>query len=271
MRRPNARIADVVVGFLAVLALLLAGVIIVVQRTRYDRFLYVSELGAQGSRSEEMFRWAFVSAVMGIALLSWILRDVQPRGLLLSLWRPALTLAVSAGCFLVASQVTCSRGCPMPFTSAAEPRDGVHIIAAVLGFAAGALAMLQLATTADRLMRRISVVSGLLVATIAGTGGLLSLARVNTEVGSSLEFLATGIGLAWLITITVVHVWHSLRATHVAGRPLRGRLDGPRGLVGADAVALPAPDWLGAAPTRDPADRAGRRDPDDHESPALTG
>mgnify|MGYP000894948741 FL=1 len=206
MQSARASRADRVLGALAVLALVAGSIVIGTQRARYDRFLYISELGAVGLRTEEWFRWGFVLVTVGIALVGWIVRDVRSRGRVLDRWRPGVSLLVSAAWFLLASQVSCTDGCPAPTMPNATPRDAVHISAAVLGFAAGAWAMLQLATATDRWMRRISAVGGVLVATIAATGGLISLARGNTDIGSSLEFVAAAIGIAWLVTLTIVHL-----------------------------------------------------------------
>lgn len=215
MRPPHASRADLIVGAFTVVSIVAGGAIIGAQRARTAQFVYVSALGAQGSPTAEWFRWGFVCVVAGLAGLAWILRDVHSRGWVLDLWRPALSLSVAAGCFLVASQVNCSAGCPLAFTPAAAARDAVHIVAAVLGFATGAWAMLQLATATDRWLARISAVSGVLVAVIAGAGGLLSLFGANTDLGSTLEYIATGIGLAWLVTVTVVHVWQGPAAVVV--------------------------------------------------------
>jgi len=217
MHRPRAARSDRVVGALAVLALVAGAVIIGTQRARYERFLYISELGAVYMRSEEWFRWGFVLVVVGIALVAWVVRDVRSRGRVLDRWRPALSLLASAAWFLVASQVNCTDGCPAPFTRDATARDAIHIAAAVLGFAAGAWAMLQLATATDRWMRRISAIGGVLVAGTAAAGGLISLARGNTDVGSTLEYVAAAIGVAWLVTVTAVHVWQGPATLVVEG------------------------------------------------------
>lgn len=217
MHAARASRADRVVAVLAVLALVAGAVIIGVQRARYERFLYISELGAVSMRTEEWFRWGFVLVIVGIALVAWVVRDVRSRGRVLDAWRPAVSLLLSAACFLVASQVNCTNGCPAPFTRDSTPRDTVHIVAAVLGFAAGAWAMLQLATATDRWMRRVSAVGGVLVASIAAVGGLISLARGNTDVGSSLEFVAAAIGVAWLVTVVVVRLRQGPPTIVVAG------------------------------------------------------
>ncbi|QCR18529.1 DUF998 domain-containing protein [Agrococcus sp. SGAir0287] len=206
MQHVRASTADRVVGALAVVALVAGAVVIGIQRARTEQFMYISELGAVGLRTEEWFRWGFVLVIVGIALVGWIVRDVRSRGRVLDRWRPSLSLVVSAAWFLVASQVNCTDGCPAPTMPNATPRDAVHISAAVLGFAAGAWAMLQLATATDRWMRRLSAVGGVLVASIAATGGLISLARANTDVGSTLEYVAAAIGVAWLVTLTIVHL-----------------------------------------------------------------
>jgi len=81
----------------------------------------------------------------------------------------------------------------------------VHIAAAVLAFAAGCVAMLQFATAGDRWVARLSAVSGIAVGVIAATGGIISLAQGNTDIGSTLEYVAAGLGVVWMLAMVVVH------------------------------------------------------------------
>jgi hypothetical protein len=78
--------------------------------------------------------------------------------------------------------------------------------------------MLQFATASDRWVARLSTVGGLAVALIAATGGIISLARGNTDVGSTLEYVAAGLGIVWMLAMVTVHA-APLRAS-VAPRPV---------------------------------------------------
>lgn len=195
----------------ALLAVLATGFLVagaaVIGRARVDagRFLYISELGALSMPTAATFQLGFVLVIAGILLVAVVLRDVRTRLPLLRRWAPAAALVAAGGLFLVAAAVPCSMGCPSLLTDGAQWRDWVHIAAAVLGFAAGCVAMLQFATASERWVARLSIVGGLSVASIAATGGIISLARGNTDIGSTLEYVAAGIGVAWLLAMVIVH------------------------------------------------------------------
>ena len=128
------------------------------------------------------------------------LRGVRADVRWLAVWTPAVSLAVGSVAFLIASQVTCTAGCPVPLI---DPRstvqDLVHTSSAVVGFACAALAMVQVA--AARHLGALSVFSlvvGVLVAVIASTGGLFSVFGFRTDIGSWLEFVAMTLGVAWV-------------------------------------------------------------------------
>lgn len=199
-------LADVVVAALAALCLCAGAAVIGWVRVDLDRYRYISELGAQGMPNAAVFQVGFVLVISGILLVAVVLRDVTTRLPLLRRATPAAALVAAAGLFLVAAAVPCSDGCPSLLTDAAQWRDWVHIVAAVLAFVAGCLAMLQFATARDRWVARLSTAGGLAVGLIAATGGIISLMRGNTDVGSTLEYIAAGIGVVWMLAMALVHV-----------------------------------------------------------------
>jgi len=199
------RSADAVVAALAIASLVAGAVVIGVARVQLGIYLYISELGAQSMPTAGLFQAGFVLVVTGILLVGVVVRDVRTRLPLLRRWAPAASLVTAGGLFLVAAAVPCSLGCPSLLTSEAQWRDWVHIVAAVLAFVAGCVAMLQFATASDRWVARLSAAGGLGVGVIAATGGIISLARGNTDVGSTLEYIAAGLGVVWMLAMVVVH------------------------------------------------------------------
>ncbi|WP_405219766.1 DUF998 domain-containing protein [Agrococcus sp. Ld7] len=199
------RSTDALLAVLATGCIVAGAVVIGHARAAAGRFLYISELGALTMPTAASFQVGFVLVIAGILVVAVVLRDVRTRLPLLRRWAPAAALVTAGGCFLVAAAVPCSMGCPSLLSDGAQWRDWVHIAAAVLGFAAGCVAMLQFAAAGDRWVARLSIVDGLAVATIAATGGIISLARGNTDIGSTLEYIAAGIGLVWLLAMGVVH------------------------------------------------------------------
>jgi hypothetical protein len=120
----------------------------------------------------------------------------------LSVWAPAVSLWIGCGFFLIASQVTCTSGCPLPVGASFTWQDLIHTVVAVLAFAAACLGMLQVSfAVGHRTLARLSLGAGVTVALIAGAGGILSLARFQAEFGSRLELAATTIALGWLLTL----------------------------------------------------------------------
>lgn len=237
---PPHRRLDAVVAMLAVASLVAGAVVIGDARAMYERFLYISELGAQYMHSAGQFQIGFGLVVAGILLVAVVVRDVRTRLPVLRRWAPAASLVVAGALFGFAAAVPCSPGCPTLLGPEAELRDWAHIVAAVLAFVAGCTAMLQFATADDRWVARLSIVGGLAVGIIAATGGLLSLAGGNTDVGSTLEFVAAGMGVLWLIAVTAVHARWTSRAATLAGRRhdagAGARLQAPRSAAGSDRV-----------------------------------
>jgi hypothetical protein len=188
-----------------VLAVLAALVIIWAARLTVPRDLYVSELGAQGEPTARWFQLALVLIVVGGVAIGWVGRDIRSRPRILNLWRPSLTLFVACGFFLIASQVTCTSGCPVPYGPLFTWPDFIHTTSAVIAFAAACWTILQCAfAVGHRALRRFSLIASISVAGIAGAGGLMSLFDWNAEFGSRLELIATTIGLAWILVFGLV-------------------------------------------------------------------
>ncbi|SDZ50404.1 DUF998 domain-containing protein [Herbiconiux ginsengi] len=171
-----------------------------VARIAAARFVYVSELGATGEPTAEVFRWSLVLVAVSAMLVAVCAPRLRPRVRWLAAVPPAAVLAGSAIAFGVASQVTCTVGCPLPVGSAFTWQDLIHTSCAVLGFAGAAFVMLQVATDRTfRALARFSLISAIAVAVIAGIGGLLSVFRFGTQVGGVLELVATTVALLWLV------------------------------------------------------------------------
>lgn len=232
---------------LGIVCVLAALVIIWAARLTVPRDLYVSELGATGMPTARAFQVALVLIVIGGVAIGWVGRDVRSRPRILNLWSPSTTLFVSCAFFLVASQVTCTAGCPVPYGPLFTWRDFIHTTAAVIAFAAAVLTIVQCAfAVGHRALQVFSLCAGIAVAVIAGAGGLMSLLDFYANVGSRLEFVATTIGLAWILVFGL---------TLLAGPRLA--LQRPQQLVGehdqpVDLVLVPVdPPALGVGVHRD--------------------
>ncbi len=201
-RRRSAALARTLLGSALVLVAL---VIIWAARLSERRDLYVSELGAAGQPTAHWFEGALLLIVVGGSLIAYAARGIRSRVPLLSLWAPAVSLWVGCGFFLIASQVTCTSGCPLPVGTSFTWQDLIHTVVAVLAFAAACLGMLQVSfSVGHRSLARLSLGAGVSVAIIAGAGGILSLARFQANFGSRLELAATTIALGWLLTLGLV-------------------------------------------------------------------
>ena len=180
-------------------------VIIWAARISQGRDVYVSELGAPGEPTARWFEVALLLIVAGGSLIAYAARGIRSRLPVFSGWAPAVSLWVGCGFFLVASQITCTRGCPLPVGSNFSWQDLTHIIVAVLAFAAACIGMLQVSfADGHRSLALLSFVCGVAVAVIAAAGGILSLARFRTDVGSRFELVATTIALGWLLALGVM-------------------------------------------------------------------
>lgn len=185
-----------VVGCVCVVAAL---VIIWSARLTVAREIYVSELGATGEPTAGWFRVALLLIVAGGGLIAWAGRHIRTIAPLLRACSPAVSLWIGCAFFLIASQVTCTKGCPLPYGPTFRWQDFTHTTVAVLAFGAACWAMLQVSfAVGHRALRTLSLTCGATVAVVAATGGILSLARFGTNVGSVLELLATTVALGWL-------------------------------------------------------------------------
>ena len=181
-------------------------------RIAAGRDLYVSELGAVGMTTRHVFMAALLSLVIGGVLIGWAGRGVRAEVAVLRRWTPAVSLWIASGLFFVASQVTCTYGCPVPIGAAFTWQDTFHIVAAVSAFAFSCWAMLQ--ASFARHHPAIAAISGVCawsVAVIAGTGGLLGLFSVAPALGSSCEFVAMTIAICWVILFGVAVAAEHLR------------------------------------------------------------
>jgi len=198
----------------------LALVVIWAARLTVDRPVYVSELGADGEPTAGWFEFALLCVVGGGGAIAWAGRGIRSGARFIGRWSPSVSLAVAAGFFFVASQVPCTAGCPLPVGDTFTGQDFVHTLAAVAAFAAACVAMLQASfARGRRLLRRLSMVAGVSVALIAATGGILSLLRFGTDVGSVLELVATTIAIGWLVVYGLSIVRHDTRTATPASVP----------------------------------------------------
>jgi hypothetical protein len=194
----SPRVRDAVAGILGAVLVLIALALIWVARLRTGD-VYVSELGATGAPTARMFEVALLLIVVGGSLIAFAGRDVRSRLRVLAAWSPAVSLWIACGFFLVASQVTCTAGCPVPYGPSFDWQDLGHITCAVLAFAAACWGMLQTSFAREhRALAIFSRVCGIGVAVIAGAGGILSLADFDTSFGSRLELAATTIAVLWV-------------------------------------------------------------------------
>lgn len=207
-------------------------------RLTVPRVMYVSELGATGEPTAEWFRAALLLIVAGGSLVAWAGRRIRTAAPLLRAWTPAISLWIGCAFFLVASQVTCTARCPLPYGPSFTWQDLIHTSVAVLAFAAACWAMLQCSfAVGHRALRRFSLASGIAVAVVAGAGGILSLARFGTNVGSVLELVATTIALAWLGVLGVSLAWRASAVRPSAAQQFEQAVGEPDELV--DLVVVP--------------------------------
>ncbi len=199
--RVTARRAFAAAGTLLLLAAL---VLLWAARASISRAVYVSEMGAPDMPTAGLFAWVLTLIALGAALVGVAGRDIRSRPRLLALWTPSVSLWIAGAFFLVDSRVTCTPGCPVPVPGSVQFtwQDFVHTSAAVLAFAFASWAMLQCSfAVGHRALRRFSLVAAISVASISTAGGLMSLLNFYPTVGSYLEFVATTIGLAWVLAL----------------------------------------------------------------------
>jgi hypothetical protein len=212
MRRMTARLGTSALAVFGSLLVLCALAIIWNARATVERNLYVSELGAVGEPTARVFEVALLLVVAGGSAVAFASRDVRSYPRILNAWRPAVSLWIASGFFLVASQVTCTQGCPVPYGAQFTWQDFTHILCAVVAFGAACWAMLQVSFARDQLLMALfSRVCGVAVLGIAATGGILSLIGVALGFGSWLEFVATTIAIGWLAVYGAVVAYRAVR------------------------------------------------------------
>ncbi|MDQ1137903.1 putative membrane protein [Microbacterium sp. SORGH_AS 1204] len=157
---------------------------------------YVSQLGATGMPTAPLFNLALLLLAIAAVLVE---RAAVARGDdYVAGWPVATSLLMCGACFGVASVITCSPGCPVPFTAGALPQDLVHISFAVLGFVLAIVAMGQVAALRRRpWMRAASVLTLVAVGAASFTGAMIALSRGDTVLGGNLEFTAATLAIAW--------------------------------------------------------------------------
>ncbi|WP_080575356.1 DUF998 domain-containing protein [Microbacterium testaceum] len=157
---------------------------------------YVSQLGATGMSTAPVFNLALLLLAVATVLVDRaVVGSTRPYRVG---WPIATTLVACGLCFALASVVTCSPGCPVPFTPGALPQDLVHITSAVTGFVLAIIAMAQVATLRRRpWMRAASIATLVAVGATSFTGAMISLFRGDTVLGGNLEFTAATLAIAW--------------------------------------------------------------------------
>lgn len=169
-------------------------------RAAVTRDVYVSELGAEGMTTRQAFSTALLCLVVGGVLVAWAGRRVRADVAVLRWWPPSVSLWIASGLFLVASQVTCTYGCPAPVGESFTWQDLAHTLAAVLAFSFACLAMLQTAFAGQHhALATLSAVCAWSVAAVAGLGGVLGILKVSVGFGAALEFVAMTIGIGWVV------------------------------------------------------------------------
>jgi hypothetical membrane protein len=157
---------------------------------------YVSQLGATGMPTAPLFNSALL--LLGIAAVLVDRALLHGSNPYVAGWPVSATLVVCGACFALASVVTCSPGCPVPFTPGALPQDLIHISAAVLGFVLAIVAMAQVALLRRRpWMRATSLATLAAVGLSSFSGAMLALFRGDTVLGGNLEFTAATLAIAW--------------------------------------------------------------------------
>jgi hypothetical protein len=202
---PPARALDAAVALTACVLVLFALAIIWEARLSIGRDVYVSVMGAQGMPTAGLFQVALVMVSVGGAMIAFAARGIRVAPRILNRWRPSVSLAFASAFFFLASQVTCTPGCPLPYGPLFTWPDFVHTSSAVLAFAFACWAMVQLTCAPGRrMMAALSLCCGVAVALIAGAGGIMSLLDWEPGLGSRFEFAAATIAILWLVSLGAV-------------------------------------------------------------------
>ncbi|WP_160075393.1 DUF998 domain-containing protein [Pseudoclavibacter sp. 8L] len=172
-------------------------------RSQVTEQVYVSGLGATGMPTADVFNTALLGIGVGALLGAPSLAGIR-SGLRWLSWSASGTLVATALAFVGASQITCTYGCPIPFTPGSTLQDLVHIVFAATGFTGAAVVMVQLATSSlPRPTRLIAWGAAGATGLVAAAGASLSLLRFRTDLGATLEFIAMTVGVVWLAGLMV--------------------------------------------------------------------
>lgn len=210
-------VVDVVASVVGSVLVLAALILIWSARLTIHAAIYVSELGATGMPTARVFELSLLLIVAGGALIAFAAKDIRSRLHLLAAWTPAVSLWGACGFFLVASQVTCTAGCPLPYGPSFDWQDVTHITCATLAFIAACWAMLQASfALGHRILVHFSRSSAIAVGVIAGIGGLCSITRFQVAFGSVLELIATTLAIAWVAVLGVSIAAGRIRAQRPA-------------------------------------------------------
>lgn len=187
-------------AFLGASALVTSLTTIWLIRLGTDVDIYVSGFGATGRSTALVFNTALAGVGAGGLLIAIASRRIHA---------PSAALAAFAWClgfaslsFVAASRITCTLGCPIPFTADASWQDAVHVGLACLGFGLAIIAIL-ISGKLGAEFRRLVWPTVIGVAIPAATGGFLSLLGVALGLGGWLELVATTVALSWLIVAGV--------------------------------------------------------------------
>lgn len=184
---------------LAVLAAIASMVCIWWARILTPSVAYVSEMGAPGMPHAALLNFSLMLLAVASFLLERALGK-QPGTIVTTTHAVGALLLVSGLMFAIASTVTCTMGCPAPFTPKSTVQDLLHIAAATTGFVTALLAMIVVARISPQpALRAFSVIALLAVAGTAATGAMLSVLQLDTHLGGWMEFLATTVAIAWFV------------------------------------------------------------------------
>jgi heme A synthase len=215
-----SQLRDVVSSLTGSVLVLAALVIIWIDRLSVGRDVYVSELGSTGAPTARSFEVALLLIVAGGTLIGFAGRDVRSRLRVLALWTPAVSLWIASGFFLVASQVTCTAGCPVPYGPSFDWQDLTHVFCATAAFIVACWGMLQTSfADGHRVLARFSLAMGIAVGVVAAVGGILSLANFETAFGSRLELVATTLAILWVAVYGAVIAARRIRDQRAEALP----------------------------------------------------
>jgi hypothetical protein len=158
---------------------------------------YVSEAGTAGMPLAGAYRLGLVGLALGVALLGRALRrDSRPVAVLLA---AASVLAATSGV------VPCTSGCPLPPYETTTVADVAHTLASIIGMVvlAGAMALVALSSTFDRVSRRLATVAVAVIVPLGAALGLTMLLAGRVPLSAALERATLVVAVSWLVGTAV--------------------------------------------------------------------